>query len=92
MKLFWDGIITASSPGVAAENSADGKIQPLERSVLAEGLQGILGTSGRKTAAGWRERADAHLIELDQEHKRRNQYGFEPTHDSRDVSTAVISA
>ena len=35
-------VITASAPGVAAENASDCEIEPFEEAVLAEGLEGIL--------------------------------------------------
>lgn len=59
-------IISASSPRVAAEDSACREVESFDRSVLAEGLESVCGTGGSETA-GWRlQRRDAHLIESDE--------------------------
>ena len=43
-------IITMTAPGMAAEDTAYRQVKPLERSVLAEGFEGILGACGSETA------------------------------------------
>ena len=63
---------------MAAEKAADSEIKGLEGAVLAESLEGVLGAGGRETARRRRERADAHLIELDQENKGEDQYVLQP--------------
>ena len=63
---------------MAAEKTADSEIKALERTVLAESLEGVLGAGGRETARRRRERADAHLIELDQEDEGEDQYVLQP--------------
>ena len=44
------GVIAVAAPRVAAEDATDSKIESLERTMLAECLQGILGASGSETA------------------------------------------
>ena len=68
------GIISATTPGMAAEDASDGEIQAFEGAVLAEGLKGILRAGGGETAAGLLEGGDADLIESDQEYERCDRY------------------
>lgn len=49
---------------MAAEDSSDAEVQALERAMLAESLQGILGARGGKPAGWRREWAYANLVEL----------------------------
>ena len=77
MEFFRNGVVAASAPRVAAQDAAGGQIQALDGAVLFKGLQPILRTRGREPAAGRSKRADAQLIELDQQHKRENQNRFE---------------
>ncbi len=44
------GIVSASAPGVAAKEATNGKVQPLDRTVLTYCLQGISRTSGSEPA------------------------------------------
>ena len=39
-----------TAPGMAAEDTAYRQVKPLERSVLAEGFEGILGACGSESA------------------------------------------
>ncbi len=61
----WHGIVSASSPGIAPQDSPDGKSETLDGAVLDDGLLGILRAGGRKPAGGRREGTDAALIEDD---------------------------
>ena len=56
-------VIAGTAPGIATQDAADGKIQAFERSVLLDGLKGILRTGGGETASGRRERSDELPIE-----------------------------
>jgi hypothetical protein len=58
-------VISVSAPGMASEYSAYGKVEPLEWSVLAESIHGILATSGSEAACRWGERRYARLVETD---------------------------
>ncbi len=65
--MLRNGVITASSPGVTAEDAAEGEVEAFEGAVFAEGFEGVLG-AGRGEAAAWGlERGDADLIEAYQE-------------------------
>ena len=59
------GIVSASSPGIAPQDSPDGKSETLDGAVLDDGLLGILRAGGREPAGGRREGTDAALIEDD---------------------------
>ena len=58
---------------MAAEDAADGEVETFDGAVLAEGLEGILGASGRESAAGLLERGYADLIESYQKYEGRDQ-------------------
>ena len=66
-----DGVITAATPRMTAENPADSKPRSAERPVEVNGLQEIARTGGRVAAAGGRtggeleQRAEDPLIETD---------------------------
>ena len=57
---------------MAAEYATDGEVETFDGAVLAEGLEGILGASGRESAAGLLERGYADLIESDKNNKWEN--------------------
>ena len=60
------------SPGVASEQSPDGKVQPLEKAVFPECFECILRACGRESAAWLLQRRDTDLIESYQEYERKN--------------------
>jgi len=62
---------------MAAKDSPYTQVEPLERAVLAESLQGILGARGSEPA-GWRgKRAYAQLVELYEHYRRENEDLFD---------------
>ena len=62
--------------------------------IFAERLEGVLGTGGGEPAGRRGERADARLIELDQEHEREDEHVFQPAGHAYSVlaATAVRTA
>lgn len=60
-----DGVVAGASPGVAAEDAAEGEIGATEGSVLAEGFDGVLRTGGGEAAGGGLERGDAGSVKID---------------------------
>ena len=67
------GVIATAAPRMTAKQSAESQIRALQRSVLAQCLYGILGTSGRKTT-GWRRQGrDVPLIATDGKHQKCHQ-------------------
>ena len=58
---------------MAAEDASDGEIEAFDGTVLAEGLEGVLGAGGRETAAGLLEGGDADLVESYQKYEGRDQ-------------------
>ena len=42
MKGFWNGIISITAPGMTAEETTDGEVEPLDGAVLLNGLHCIL--------------------------------------------------
>ena len=38
----WNGIITVTAPGMTAEDTSDGEVEPLNGAVLLDGLHCIL--------------------------------------------------
>ena len=73
MEGFRDRIIAITSPGVAAEDAADGEIETLEDAVLQNGFNGILGAGGGEAAGGRCQRGDESLIETDGEDEETAQ-------------------
>jgi len=67
VEVLRDRVIAVPSPGVAAQEPADGEIETLDGSVLLDGFYGILGTGGREAAAGRFQRGDESLVEADGE-------------------------
>ena len=65
-----NGVITASSPRMASQQSFYGKEQAFERAVFPECLQGVLRTGRSEAAACRLERGDAHLVETDEHDER----------------------
>ena len=62
-----------AAPGMTSQDTADGKIQALERAMLAECLEGILGTCGSETARrSALQRRQTDLIEPDKKDKGGN--------------------
>lgn len=67
------GVIATAAPRMTAKQSAESQIRALQRSVLAQCLYGILGTSGGKTT-GWRSQGrDVPLIATDGKHQKCHQ-------------------
>ena len=65
---------------MAAEETAYGEIQALERAPFAESLQSVLG-AGRSEPAGRRlVRRNADLIEADERNEREDRYLFQDLH------------
>jgi hypothetical protein len=63
-----------SSPWVTSQYSSDCQIEAFEEAVLAESFKSILGTCRCEAAGSGRKRRDAHLIETDEQHKRKDEY------------------
>lgn len=59
-----------SSPGMAAQDAPDGKVEPFEWAVFSECLEGILRACGSEPAAWLLQWRDAGLIESDQKYER----------------------
>ena len=58
-------IVAAAAPGVASQDTPDGQIEAFDRTVLHDGLLGILATRGCKPARGSQQRGDAYLVKPD---------------------------
>jgi len=63
--FLWNGVVAATAPGVAAQDAPHRKVEALERTVLHDGLLGILRASGGETARRGRIGGDVLLIEQD---------------------------
>ena len=71
------GVVAASAPGMAAEDSFQREPESFERTILAEGLESILAAGRSKPATGRFQRGNANLIELYQKYERGRKYRFE---------------
>ena len=66
-KIFFlrDGVIAASAPRIAGDNTLQSEPATLERTVFADGFDAIVGTGGRVAARAPDERRQGHLVEFD---------------------------
>lgn len=74
-----DGVVAGTSPGMATEKAADSKPEPLERTVLDNGLTSILATRGSETTGRRGHRGDDGLVETDGGYQQHHQNGTEDT-------------
>lgn len=58
---------------MAAQYASGGKVESFDRTVLAEGLKGVLRAGGCESAAGLLKGGYADLIESDKEYERGNE-------------------
>lgn len=72
-----DRIITASAPGIAAEEPPDCQTQTFNGTVPAQGFQRILGTSGGKPAGGRGKGRYAQLVAFNQQDQGKGQNLFQ---------------
>lgn len=68
------GVVSAASPRVAAQQPPNAEVGAFQQAVPAERLGEVLRAGGREAAAGRRERRDAMAVNLDQQHRRCDQY------------------
>lgn len=80
-------IISGPAPWMTAQQTADGKIKPLERTPFAERLERILGTSRREAACRRRVRRYALAIKCDKNNER--EYRDLP-HDFRELAAVSL--
>jgi len=63
--FLWNGVVAASTPWIAGSDTLQGEPAALERAVLANGLDAIVGTGGRIAARAPDKRRKGHLVEPD---------------------------
>ena len=80
-------IISGPAPWMTAQQTADGKIKPLERTPFAERLERIRGTSRREAACRRRVRRYALAIKCDKNNER--EYRDLP-HDFRELAAVSL--
>lgn len=80
-------IISGPAPWMTAQQTADGKIKPLERTPFAERLERILGTSRREAACRRCVRRYALAIKCDKDNER--EYRDLP-HDFRELAAVSL--
>lgn len=80
-------IISGPAPWMTAQQTADGKIKPLERTPFAERLERILGTSRREAACRRRVRRYALAIKCDKNNERKYR---DLPHDFRELAAVSL--
>ena len=80
-------IISGPAPWMTAQQTADGKIKPLERAPFTERLERILGTSRCETTCRRRIRRYALAVKCDQDNER--EYRDLP-HDFRELAAVSL--
>ena len=64
---LWHGVVAAASPGVAAQDAAQGQPTALQRAVFLQRLDGVGRTGGREAATGGKEGGNEPPVEKDGE-------------------------
>lgn len=80
-------IISGPAPWMTAQQTADGKIKPLERTPFAERLERILGTSRREAACRRCVRRYALAIKCDKDNERKYR---DLPHDFRELAAVSL--
>lgn len=80
-------IISGPAPWMTAQQTADGKIKPLERTPFAERLERILGTSRREAACRRCVRRYALAIKCDKNNERKYR---DLPHDFRELAAVSL--
>ena len=80
-------IIAGPAPWMTAQQTADGKIKPLERAPFAERLERILGTSRREAACRRRVRRYALAVKCDKDNERKYR---DLPHDFRELAAVSL--
>lgn len=80
-------IISGPAPWMTAQQTADGKIKPLERAPFAERLERILGTSRREAACRRCVRRYALAIKCDKNNERKYR---DLPHDFRELAAVSL--
>lgn len=71
------GVIAAAAPRIAREHALDGQPAAFKRTVLAYGLNAVIGASGRIAAGASDERRQCPLIQFDKTyHDSGNCLGY----------------
>lgn len=70
IQKLWHWVVAVTSPGVAAQDAADGKPGSTNGAVLAKRFNGILATCGSKAARRRCERGYAALVEAYRQYKQ----------------------
>lgn len=70
-RFLWHGVVAGAAPRMAAEKTAYGEIQPLERAPFAECLQCVFGTCRSEAACRRFVRRDADPVEFYQDDERK---------------------
>lgn len=72
----WHGVVARTSEGVAAKDAFESQPAPFERTILDDGLLGILRAGGRVAACRRGERRYALLVEFYQQQEGLGEEGL----------------
>lgn len=78
MKRFGHRVIPVPTPRMTAQETATRQIQPLQRPMLADGINSVLGASRRKTASGRKQRRNDLPIEINGQQQQERHHCAEP--------------
>ncbi len=67
-------IVSAAAPRVASQQTANGKIQSLYRTILAQRFHGILAARRHKPARRRQQRRNAQLVYPDRQHQQSSKH------------------
>ena len=73
MEFLGNGVVARTSKGITAEDAPRGQNQPLDWSVLLDGLHSIAGASGSKAASRWCDGGNDLLVEINGNEKNPRQ-------------------
>ena len=70
VEVVGNGVVAVPAPRVAAQDAADAQIEPFQRAVFTDGLDGILRAGGRVAARRGRQRRYVPLIQTNGEDQK----------------------
>ena len=73
MEFLGNGVVARTTEGIAAKDAPSGQNQPLDWSVLLDGLHSIAGASGSKAASRWCDGGNDLLVEINGNEKNPRQ-------------------
>ena len=73
---LWHGVVTGTTPGMAAQDTLDAQPTAFEDTVFEDRLHHVLTASRCVAAGGWGQRRDKDPVKIDREEKKLSDESF----------------